>query len=125
MELDIAKVLVALAKDLWDATLSGGGTPAAMERYKRMRNPQFGDLVYVWLTKRGTPPEQLIGRYDSCWSYLGEWDEEDGEWWPREEVYGIELLDGTYCKWTNVELLALPYEVTDGVNTGTVRSSTG
>jgi hypothetical protein len=112
--MDAAVLLAALAKELWSSALVGTGTPEGRERFQRMRQPQLDDVVFVWLTRRDADPAGTVGRFDSCWSYLTEWDEER-RCWSGYEVYGIELLDGRYAKWENVELLALPPTLTEHI----------
>lgn len=71
-----------------------------------MHDVRLGDIVFVWLTGRDVDPLTEVGIYDTCWSHLEEYDDLSNQW-SGDLVYGIQLLDGTYFKWTNVELLSL------------------
>lgn len=108
------QVLAANAYAVYSALLCGRPSPNQKLQEEWMATPRLGDMVYVDAA-RDADSAQIVGRWAATWTYIFPTDEdEDGDPdTPYSErgnyvVYDIELLDGTFFKWTDVKLLRIP-----------------
>lgn len=107
-----ARALRGVTHNLWLAVLCGNPNGQQLAIYKRMQNPQVGDLVSGMTTTFLGPNSGLRGV-----GYLEEmtiepfpmeepWDEElEGKPAPTEQVWYIRTFEGERLRWTNEQFL--------------------
>jgi hypothetical protein len=105
-----ATMLHATGESLWSMVLAAH-SPRGRQAFEWMKHPRPGDLVLVWLAR--APDIELVGTWVAGWTIIFGPDAAQDETTPyralaRDEVYMVELLDGSLMRWTNVELLRLP-----------------
>jgi hypothetical protein len=67
-------------------------------------SPVVGQLVFIMLVPPSTPLIERIGELVGYWSFVP----------TKDEVWMIGLLNGEYIKWSNVTVLSLPAQLSDG-----------
>ena len=132
--LDLLVLIDALGSELFGALLHGNPCPANAHRYRRMTNPQPGDLVMetstAYMRLRNATSEWALSRDGHIHSEAGigilvkvtwepypreegdEWDEEADGPWPTEKCWYLRRLDnGEEFRWTNANCVTiLPHE---------------
>lgn len=103
---ETARRIWFIGNQLWSASLNL--SPNGLALHERMNNPQPGDLVIVWLIRRGDEAN-AVGRFLRV-EDVPLHDEETGEEYGPERRYIIERIGrpGDEFSWTNVQLLAVP-----------------
>jgi len=100
------RLIAQIVWELWNSVLVGSPAPKIQERYERMHNPQWGDLVVEMSTLL-----RLV-RLDPCF--------EDNRWdgqfvrfcYSAGDTHVCLNPDGTTFNWTNATLIAVPPFIT-------------
>ena len=132
--LDLLVLIDALGSELQSSNLVGNPCPSVDRRWKRMKQPQPGDLVMekstAFMRQRNATNEWAITRDGHIRSECGigillrtaiepfpredgdEWDEVADGPWPTEKVWYIRRLDDcSEFRWTNADFICiLPVE---------------
>lgn len=124
-----ARMLATQCNALHRALLCGSPSPNQKRQFEWMRAPRLGDMVFVDAARFTSDPAKTVGRWAATWTYMHPLDELDGNLPYMERtadvVYDIELLDGSFCSWSDVDLLRVPADIDEwlDITSGRKRAS--
>jgi hypothetical protein len=106
------RMLAANCYAMYRALLCGRPSPNQAKQMDWVRSPRLGDMVFVDAARQTSDAAKTVGRWTRMWTYFYPLDELDGDLSyadrMRDVVYEIELLDGSFYSWSNVQLLRVP-----------------
>jgi hypothetical protein len=104
---NLLKLVAAAAYAAYSNTLCGNPSPNQEAYYKRMSNPEVGDLVLEISRLRGPKVIDSIGRLISITNEpFPDW--EDDEPVPKRDVWTIKTLDDREFRWENCNFIVIP-----------------
>lgn len=91
----------------WHNTLCGNQSQDQNEYYKRLGNPQIGDLVLEITTMHRVAAMDRIGYLEAIeFRDAPGWDDESPA--PKEKYWRIRKLDGELFEWSNSRFIVIP-----------------